>query len=320
MDRICDLLVIVDPTSDLQPAVEKAAFLASKLKASVELLACDTKSSRELRIAKKLTDSPQSGSVPGSAHSEPVPSLESWLDRLAAPLRTQGVDVRTSIVSGDPLPETLLKWIHDSPADLVIKDTHHHSRVMRTFIGNTDWQLIRHCPLPLLLAKPTHWHAHPAFAAAVDPSHPGDRQALLDHRILDYAHMLAGRTNGSVQVVHAYFPAMIAATVSPVAPSPLDVAPEVLAAERSLHLSMVKPLLAPYGIPAECIHVDMGVPSEYLPRVAESCQLDVMVMGALSRNHLMQAIIGSTAERVLEYLPCDVLLIKPAKFGERLPF
>lgn len=32
------------------------------------------------------------------------------------------------------------------------------------------------------------------------------------------------------------------------------------------------------------------------------------------------AAAACTAERVLEYLPCDVLLIKAAKFGERLPF
>ncbi len=317
MDKICDLLVIVDPTAAGQPAVEKAAILARSLHASVELLACDTKHSYELRIARQLTEAAQGG---------PVPSLESWLDGLAAPLRAQGVDVRTSLISGDPLPEKLLEWIRNAPADLVVKDTHHHSLAKRTFIGNTDWHLIRACPLPLLLTKPARWHEHPTLAAAIDPPQPGgpprsDSQlALLDRRILDCACALAKPMNGRVRAVHAYFPAMIAATASPVAPSPLDISPELLAAEENLHRASVESLLATYAIPDDCIHVDMGVPSEYLPRIAEAYEIDIMVMGALSRNHLKQAIIGSTAERALEYLPSDVLLIKAAEFAECLPF
>jgi len=57
-----------------------------------------------------------------------------------------------------------------------------------------------------------------------------------------------------------------------------------------------------------------------LPRFAEESSIDLFVMGAQSRSHLKQAVIGSTAERVLERLPCDVLLIKPLDPGEALPF
>jgi nucleotide-binding universal stress UspA family protein len=35
---------------------------------------------------------------------------------------------------------------------------------------------------------------------------------------------------------------------------------------------------------------------------------------------LRQFFIGSTAERVLDHLPCDVLVVKAADFRENLPF
>jgi nucleotide-binding universal stress UspA family protein len=35
---------------------------------------------------------------------------------------------------------------------------------------------------------------------------------------------------------------------------------------------------------------------------------------------LRRVFIGSTAERVLEYLPCDVLVVKSPDFAASLPF
>jgi universal stress protein E len=38
---------------------------------------------------------------------------------------------------------------------------------------------------------------------------------------------------------------------------------------------------------------------------------DLVVMGAVSRSGLKRLALGSTAERVLDFLPCDVLVVKP---------
>ena len=42
-------------------------------------------------------------------------------------------------------------------------------------------------------------------------------------------------------------------------------------------------------------------------------------MGAVSRSGLKRVFIGNTAERVLNDLPCDVLVVKPAHFAKRVP-
>lgn len=49
MNRISNILVIVDPTADEQPAVAKGALLAEKFDARLELFACETKTSRARR-------------------------------------------------------------------------------------------------------------------------------------------------------------------------------------------------------------------------------------------------------------------------------
>jgi len=311
MDELRDLLVIVDPTASDQPAVEKAALLAASLRANVELLACETKYSAQLRLASQGTQ---------LAQSEALRRLRDWLESLAAPLRVKGIDVRTSAISGDPLHEALLQWIRNSPADIVIKDTHHHSLARRTFLGNTDWHLIRDCPVPLLLAKATRWREPPALAAAVDPQHAADPQALLDQRILECTRMLAKALHAQMHVVHAYFPAMVAAAADSRPEGFLAVTPELMAAEKALKTQEITSLLASRQMTDLHVHVDMGVPSQYLPTIAEECGIDILVMGATSRSHLKQAVIGSTAERVLEHLPCDVIVLKSPNLAESLPF
>ena len=44
----------------------------------------------------------------------------------------------------------------------------------------------------------------------------------------------------------------------------------------------------------------------------------LLVMGAVSRSRLQEIFLGSTAERVLDRIGCDVLVVKPADFAEKL--
>ena len=44
--------------------------------------------------------------------------------------------------------------------------------------------------------------------------------------------------------------------------------------------------------------------------IAQSLPADLVVMGAVSRSGLQRLFIGSTAEEVLDRLPCDVLIVK----------
>jgi universal stress protein E len=45
----------------------------------------------------------------------------------------------------------------------------------------------------------------------------------------------------------------------------------------------------------------------------------IVVMGAISRSGLKRLIIGNTAERVLDFLECDVLIVKPKRFHNKVP-
>jgi len=58
---------------------------------------------------------------------------------------------------------------------------------------------------------------------------------------------------------------------------------------------------------------------EILEASAPETRSAVVVMGALARSGLRGFLIGNTAERVLDQLPCDLLVVKPRGFRRELP-
>lgn len=312
MNPVRNILAIVDPTAQQHPAVEKAALLAQKLDARLELYACDTKASREVRIAAHAR----------SHAKEPfVVDLKSVLEELAKPQRERGLDVTTEVECADPLHVALIDRARRTTADLIVKDTHHHSLAQRTFITNTDWHLIRACPVSLLLTKPNRWASVPRIFAAVDPGHLNDKPAALDDRIMDYASLFAKRLGGELHLLHVYLPAaIIAAATSGGPPTPIPVSAQELATEEEQKRELLRGLICGYRIADENVHLKVGGPAQVLPHMAGALRADIMAMGAISRSGLQRVFIGSTAEDVLEHLPCDALIIKPPDFASMLPF
>ncbi len=316
MQRIDRILAVVDPTADQQPGATKAARVARACGAKLELFVCDFDPSLTGRpffdtdALRRLRD-------------EFLVERGELLESLADELRAGGLEVETHVHWDNPLYRGILRRIEAVKPDLVVKDTHYHSLVRRTLVSNTDWQLIRSCPVPLLLTKPKPWPGRPRLLAALDPGHAGDRTAALDHDILDMAVWLAARLDGDAEAVHAYFPTALLAATFGMAGMPVaaDVAAiELVEAERGRVTEAARELAAKHGLAPDSVQIVQGAATEALPNFTRDRATDVLVMGAVSRSRLQEAFIGSTAERVLDRIPCDVLVVKPADFREDLPF
>jgi universal stress protein E len=51
-----------------------------------------------------------------------------------------------------------------------------------------------------------------------------------------------------------------------------------------------------------------------IPELVRKLGCDIVVMGAISRSGMKRVVIGNTAERLLDDLPCDLLIVKPPSF------
>jgi len=309
MKLVKNILVIVDPTAATQPAVTKAMELARPLNARVELFVCDYRAGFDASAAT-------------SARTALIEQRRALLEELAAQFRKTGLEVSVDVGFDNPLHEGLLRKIAKSHADLVVKDTHYHNLVRRTLITNTDWHLIRSCALPLLLVKPTHWSKQLRTLAAIDPGHQADKPASLDRDICDWSVTLASTRRGEAHAVHMYFPSALLVSSGAVTGMPLSTGTEqqVIDEERRERLKMVQEVTTPNGIPPDRVHLMLGSAVDLLAEEAERVRADLVVMGAVSRSRLQRLFVGNTAERVLDHLPCDVVIVKPLEFASDLPF
>jgi universal stress protein E len=316
MKRIDRILAVLDPTAAAQPALEKATLLARRCDATLELFICDfdpALSGRPLAESERMRE----------LREEFVAERMEFLEERADELRAEGVAAETHVHWDNPVHRGILRRVEESSPDVVVKDTHYHSVLRRTLFTNTDWHLIRACPVPLLLAKPTEWGETPHVVAALDPEHLGDKPAALDHDILEYAELLARRLEGEVHAAHAFFPAALLAAATSVAGMPLATgvgAREIVEEERQRVGAILARVVAAHGLPPERVRLEQGSAVEVLPRIVERLRADILVMGAVSRSRMQELFVGSTAERVLDRIGCDVLVVKPGDFTEKLPF
>ena len=128
---------------------------------------------------------------------------------------------------------------------------------------------------------------------------------------------------GQVHAVHAFFPAALLAATATLAGMPLAsglTSAEIVEAERKRIAGQLAGIVDAYQLPAQRVHLEQGAAAEVLPRLADQLNAALVVMGAVSRSRLQEVFLGSTAERVLDRIGCDVLVVKPADFTEKLPF
>jgi universal stress protein E len=308
MQNISKILCVVDPTAIDQPALRRASWLATHTGAELELLVCYY---NEYLSGDRLFDSPSLE----NARGEIIGNQAKHLEELAEPIRKSGIVVKTAAVWDHPLYEGVVRHAANCSADIVVKDTHHHSAVTRALLTNTDWNLIRTCPQPLWLVKPIDIADKPIFVAAIDPLNQHDKPAALDDEILHLTKMLGEKLAGEVHAFHSYDPRIAVATATANAYIPVSLPFDEI--EKQMHEDHQKrfnEITSFHGLAKDRAHLVSGLTHEELPGIADSLDADVVVMGAVARNRWKRLFIGATAERTLEHLPCDLLIVKPDWF------
>ena len=180
-------------------------------------------------------------------------------------------------------------------------------------MSNDDWQLIRHCPVPLWLVRETACRNYRRVLAAIDPLHADDKPASLDHSILRHAAHLARQFEIPVDVINVVTPVVEPMVVT----EPLLSSSEIFREEQlEAHRDKVERLVAamPDSLPGQVI-LKQGQPIEWLTRMVENEPDVLLVMGAVSRSALSSLLIGYTAEKILDSIACDVLIVHPESSG-----
>ncbi|MEM7611023.1 MAG: universal stress protein [Pseudomonadota bacterium] len=307
------ILVVVDDDLEELAALGRATQIAEAFGSGIELFSCvfDTYIAGE-----RLFDSEDLIAAKKKLLTEHHDRLED----IAKPLRDEGFTVSVDVAWDEPAYEGIVRKVLQSKPRMVIRNNHYHHALKRGIFSNDDWNLIRQCPVPLLIARPSLDEDDLLHVcAAIDPMHANDKPADLDQAIIAEAQALAKAANGRLSVLHSYDPAPViasigAGTMVPVVADVKGITSQV----RAEHRAATDRVTQACNVPQDAVHHIEGSARAVLPAFAIQHNVDVLVMGAVSRGFIQRHIIGNTAERLMDRLSCDLLVVKPSGFETKV--
>jgi universal stress protein E len=300
MIKYRNILVVIDPNMEPQPALYRAAEVA-RLQDSAAIKVFMSIYDFSYEITSILSAEEREEMREGVVNLR-----KSWLEGLIKPYVDEGLDISLKVVWNSRPFEGIQQEVDEHRHDLVIKSAHHHS-LLETFIFTPlDWQLIRKCHTPLLLVKEHGWPADGNIVVALNFSNEPEQNAL-NQKLFKEANHVARLVKGKVHLVNA--------VPSPTVNIALEVpgfTPEIYNdALMQHHQSMMEDFAKSHHIPAEQTYVLEGLPEDVLPEIAEKLDAELILLGSLGRTGWSAALIGNTAEQVVDSIHCDLLVLKP---------
>jgi nucleotide-binding universal stress UspA family protein len=80
--------------------------------------------------------------------------LRAYLEALAAPLRSQGLEVRTRVVVSEQPAAAVAEAVRADDVNLVVMATHGRPGAARLFLGSVADEVMRKVPVSLLRCQP----------------------------------------------------------------------------------------------------------------------------------------------------------------------
>jgi universal stress protein E len=303
MSAYNNILVVLDPDAEKQKALNRAIELVrlqgGKLTAFLSVYDFSYEMTTML-----------SGEERESMRRAVIKDRELWIsDFLAAP-RAGGVNIDIKVVWHNRPFEAIVHAVLEDSYDLVIKGTHDHDVLKSMIFTPTDWHILRKCPCPVLLVKEHDWPQGGNIIAAVNAGSEQEHHLSLNQIVINKARQMAEMLKARTHLVNAYpgTPVNIAIEIPEFNPQ------EYSSTMKRHHMDAVSALAKQFDMDETLCHVREGMPEDVLPGQAEILDAEMVVIGTIGRTGLSAAIIGNTAEHVIDRLDCDVLAVKPADF------
>lgn len=300
MDKYQKILAIVDPTTEDQKALKRAIELARKTGASITAFLTIYDFSYEMTT---MLSSDEREAMRQSV----INDRTQWLQTLLAELDLHGLNVDCRVIWHNRPFEQIIEQVLKNGYDIVIKGTHQHDKLKSVIFTPTDWHLLRKCPCPVLLVKEHLWPDNGNIVAALNIGSDEEEHSSLNDKITAEAKQLTKVMKANLHLVNS-FPG-----------TPVNIAieiPEFNASDynRSMqkhHENAMKAHASAFNIAEENTHIKEGLPEDVIQSVADTLDAELVILGTVGRTGLSAALIGNTAEHVIDRLNCDVLALKP---------
>ncbi|WP_430444652.1 MAG: universal stress protein [Pseudomonas piscis] len=280
MQSIRSILVVIDPAPGESLALKRAKLIAGVTQAHLHLLVCDKK----------------------HEHS-------ALLSVLKSSLTGEGYSVTTEQAWNESLHETIIDVQQAEGCGLVIKQHLPDTPLKKALLTPADWKLLRYCPTPVLLVKTATPWTGGVVMAAIDVGNLDGEHRALHASIVDHGFDIASLAKAQLHVISAH-------------PSPmLSAADPVFQLKETIekrYRDACQAFQSEFDIDDGHLHIEEGPADVLIPHMAHKLEAVLTIIGTVARTGLSGALIGNTAEVVLDALDSDVLVLKPAQIMSHL--
>jgi universal stress protein E len=313
MQTINKILVDIDPDKQEQPALNKALHFAKKQPITIKLLSC-------LYYPSVVASNFLTPKQLEKTQAEIIKMNQAKLNKLITQHSHKNVTYETQVMWHSPIYQGVLKVVDSFKPDLVIKGTHQHKVIARRLFTPTDWYLLKACPVPILLVKNNKWTKNTCVVAAIDPEHNLSKKSELDKSILKAGFSMSSSLSMPLHALHCFDPSYWDILLEAVDKSGMWA--DVFSVDEHQNESMVLEQLryqhnvkfanecSEYVPNSENQHIISGDINHVLPKTLAQLGAGILVLGTTYRTGLL----GSTAQRLVETVDCDLLAVKPKGF------
>ncbi|HKK99774.1 MAG TPA: universal stress protein [Desulfotignum sp.] len=316
MKRFKHILYVNETGVNQSSAMARAVSLAKHNQANLTIV--DVISDKVIAAAVGL---PPEGPSAEELKTEVAANRRRALVSLVAPFQ-QGIDIQIQVLTGKRFLE-VIRMVLSQSFDLVVKPAEDPDWMDRLF-GSDDMHLLRKCPCPVWLIKPSENTRFKTVLAAVDIDllNPLPINQDLNRTILELAGSIALADNASLHLAHAWD-----ASAEQTFLAQKGMSAESFDAYIGKKKRMHKNGLSNLGIALQewsktiahktidpQLHLIQGPAKKMLPQLANDLSADLVVMGTIAHTGISGFIIGNTAEAVFYQLICSVLAVKPPGF------
>ncbi|MBA6099289.1 MULTISPECIES: universal stress protein [Pseudomonas] len=281
MQAIRSILVVLDPEHAHSRALTRAKLIAGVTGARLHLLMCDKRHDHSALLSVLSRQLHDDG-------YDNVSHEEAWRDNLH---------------------DTIIYVQQAEGCELVIKEHRPDNPLKKALLTPGDWKLLRQCPCAVLMVKSERPWTGGRILAAVDVGNQDEDHRRLHASIIDHGHDIAALAKGELHVISAHPSPMLSAA------DPVYQLSETIEAR---YRKACEAFQAEYGISEERLHVAEGPADVLIPHTEQRLDAVVTVIGTVCRTGITGALIGNTAEVVLDELKGDVLVLKLEETSTKL--
>lgn len=303
MKQIKNILLALDGKYQRQALIAQVAAIAGKQGARATLLS--------------VLDMPPGKQEMGIESSElqrlMTEERVEQLQDIASEIEKHGLQVTFKVAQGKSFIEIIREALKED-YDLVMKPAESDESARGIFFGSTDMQLLRMCPSPVWVIKPTHHAQVSKIMLAVDLLPADQEKSALADKVLEWGKVIAHLAGAELHVLHIWDlygeatlrgRAVLADTVD-----------NLVRDEEQRHRQWLEDALSRSGLAQEevQVHFCRGEAKKLIPAIAHQIETDVLIMGTVGRTGIPGFFIGNTADSVLHHVDCSILAIKPDGF------